>query len=204
MVKWVLDWDICWEEAGATLGRDAQRGGGGMESTTQPAPGSTCLTCFWTGSNGLRPSLRSNHDEGKRGDDIQSLFPSPSLTSTFSPSSSGVSGSCCYLFLLFTSSRQCQGKAAIPAAAARHLCQDLCPPERRGSARASERLLAETLGDASPWAKSPQEGSAVEPVGTDPRSAPVHPARIPLQEAAGSSASAPEVPTATSAEHGRL
>lgn len=74
------------------LGRDAQRGGGGMESMTQPAPGSTCLTCFWTGSNGLRSSLRSNHDEGKRGDDIQSLFPSPSLTSTFSPSSSGVSG----------------------------------------------------------------------------------------------------------------
>lgn len=98
------------------------------------------------------------------------------------------SGSCCYLFLLFTSSRQCQGRAVIPAAAAGHLCQDLSPPERRGSARASEHLLAEILGDASPWATSPQEGSAEEPVGTDPRSAPtVLPARISLQEAAGSS-----------------
>lgn len=37
------------------------------------------------------------------------------------------SGSCCS-FLLFTSSQQSQRRAAIPAAAAGHLCQDLCPP----------------------------------------------------------------------------
>lgn len=73
----------CWSCAGW--------GGGGMESTTQPAPGSMSLTCFWTDFYGLRPSLCSNQDEGKWRDDIQSLFPSPSLTSTFSPSSSGVS-----------------------------------------------------------------------------------------------------------------
>lgn len=107
------------------------------------------------------------------------------------------SGSCCSFFL--SSSWQSQGRAAIPAAAAEHLCQDLCPPRNMA---VQEPVSTETLGHALPWAKSPWEGSAEVPVGADARSALVNLASTPLQEAAGSSASAPEVPTATSAERG--
>lgn len=63
-------------------------------------------------------------------------------------------------------------------------------------------MLTEILGHASPWAKSPWEASAEQPLGADARYAPVHLGDTHLQAAAGSSASAPEVLTPTSAEHG--
>lgn len=106
-----------------------------------------------------------------------------------------------------------QGKGSEPAAAAGHLCSSTCeapplllPPERCGSKTVSEHLLAETLGDASPWGQSPWESSVEEPVAdsgrADPGFASVCPVRSSLWKAEGSSASAPEVAAATSVEHG--
>ena len=142
MVKWMLDWDIRWEEAGVTLGTERWEEGawgcsGGRRWDGEPSTagtliqGSHFLLDFWSSlSPGHRFPWVDNQWVLKSGSgqaggwlpvSVLISITYKHLQPIFIRSFWLGSGSHCHFFLLFTNALQCKGRAASLAAAAGHL-----------------------------------------------------------------------------------
>lgn len=160
MVKWMLDWDIRWEEAGVTLGTERCKEGawgcsGGRRWGGEPniagtwIQGSHLLLDWPTGFQALITSGRSNQDQGKLG-----------MTSSLCPHRHHLQAPSAHphqefldwvwqLLLLLPAAHQhmaVQGKGSEPGCSCRapplvwDACSGLLPLERCVSETASEHL----------------------------------------------------------------